>query len=106
MGEQSINDECVESDDDGWATNNDDAQQRDGHALFLGEGVVEGIILQREMLVEGWDLINDGEDANEDPKIGVGQLGSLREEVVCLWRGLHYDEVVDDIPAFVSPSPT
>jgi len=32
----------------------------------VGERVVEGVVLQRERLVEGRDFVDDGEDADED----------------------------------------
>ena len=28
---------------------------------------MEGVVLQREVLVKGWDFVDDGEDADEDP---------------------------------------
>jgi hypothetical protein len=55
------------------------------------------------MLVEGWYLVDNGEDADEYTAVGAGQLEELGEGDCVLVEGatglLHYYEVVDDISA-------
>lgn len=42
----------------------------------MGERVVEGVVLQREVLVEGWDFVDNGKDADEDSTDCLNQLGT------------------------------
>ena len=64
---------------------------------------MQGIILERELLVEGWDFVDDGEDTNEDAASWSGRPS--RKEVVCPRAArqiLHYYEVVGNVSALVS----
>jgi hypothetical protein len=71
----------------------------------MGEWVVEAVILERERLVEGRDLVDDCEDSNEYTIVGLVRLvvsESGRVLACVTLRFLHYDEVVDDVSALVS----
>ena len=65
MGEQAIDDQCVETYDDGRCSDNDEAQLRDGYTFGIGEGIMERRIGQRERLVERMDFVDDVEDYDE-----------------------------------------
>lgn len=58
----------------------------------MGERVVEGVVLQREGLVERRDFVDDGEDANEDSVVAkiswvLGGGGRVLENVLVCWAG-------------------
>jgi len=75
--EQAIDDECVNSNDGSRSSNDIDAEPLDGHAFLDGKGVVQGVVVEGEVLVERWDLVDDGEGSDEDTVGGVdGQLGA------------------------------
>lgn len=65
VGEDAIDDKRVDGDDYSRSEDDVDAQPRDGDALFDGKRVVEGVVVEREVLVEGRDLVDNGEEANE-----------------------------------------
>ena len=66
MREQAINDHCVYSNDDHGSEDDVDQQPWDGHALLCGEWVVETIVVEREGLVEWRDLVDEGEEPDEE----------------------------------------
>lgn len=105
MRKESIDDQCVYSNDDRGRENDIDAQPEYGYALFDGEWIVEGVVFERELLVEGWDLVDDCEGSNEHAVVmAVSEADkgkrSRASSVGCTI--LHYDEVVDDISTVVS----
>lgn len=63
--EDAIDDQRVYGDDCGGSEDDVDAQPRDGYALFYGKRVVEGVVVEREVLVEGRDLVDNSKEANE-----------------------------------------
>jgi hypothetical protein len=63
--EEAIEDQRVYANDAGGREDYVDAEPGDGDALFDGEGVVEGVVVEREGLVEGRNLVNEGEDSYE-----------------------------------------
>lgn len=66
MGENAIDHQCVEGNDDGGREDDVYAQPKYWNALFYCIRVVEGVVLERKVLVEGRDLIDSSEDANEE----------------------------------------
>ena len=64
--EQAVYDHCVDSDNDGRGSNDVDAQPEDGDAFMFGKGVVEGVVVEREGLVERFDLVDDCEGYDEN----------------------------------------
>lgn len=64
--EDAVYDHGVKGDDYQGAADGKDGSHGDGDALMLGEGIVEGPILEGERLVEGFDLVDDHEDGEED----------------------------------------
>jgi hypothetical protein len=65
VGEEAIEDQRVYADDGSGRQNHVDAEPEDGDALLDGEGVVESVVFKREMLVKRRDLVDGGEEANE-----------------------------------------
>jgi hypothetical protein len=67
MGEEAIDNQRVEANDGGGREDDVYAQPGDRDALFGGEGVVQRVVVERELLVEGRNLVDESEDANEYP---------------------------------------
>jgi len=63
--EQAIDDQSIDANYGGWSENDVDEQPGDWYALMMGKWVVEAVVFERERLVEGWDLVDDGESSNE-----------------------------------------
>lgn len=101
---QAIDDHGVKGNDQSRDRDDIDAQPYDGHALLDGEGIVEGVVLEREGLVKGLDSIDNGEGEDEETRRCILSVGW--EGVSCAAEGaagsLHDDEVVDNISAAVS----
>lgn len=105
MREQAIDDQSVDADYGGWGEHDVDEQPGHWHTLLLGVRIVQGIIVEREGLVEGRELVDNGEDSNEDTIVALVRLvvsESGRVLACVTQRFLHYDEVVDDVSALVS----
>jgi hypothetical protein len=103
--EQAIDDQSVDSDYGGWGENDVDEQPGHWDTLLMGERVVEAVVFERERLVEGRDLVDDGENSNEYTIFALVRLVVLESGRVLacfMQRLLHYDEVVDDVSALVS----
>ena len=66
MREYAIDDECVEGDyDDGdYYHENEEQWHRD--ALFLGKRILDGVVLEGEVLVERFDGVEGVEGDEED----------------------------------------
>lgn len=67
VGEEAIDDQGVEADDGGGREDDIYAQPGDRDTLLGSEGIVQRIVFERKLLVEGRDLVDEGEDADEDP---------------------------------------
>lgn len=76
MRKQAIYNHCVYSNYESGSSDDIDAEPEDRHALFDGIRVVEGVVLEGELLVERWDLVDDGEDSDQYTAGGVRQLQS------------------------------
>ena len=63
MREKSVKDEGVEGDDDGGEDDDEGEQQRYRDSFLLSVGVAQGIVAQREGLVERLDGV-EGEEAD------------------------------------------
>lgn len=98
--EQAIDDECVYANDGSWSGDDIDAEPDDGHAFLDGERVVEGVVVEGEVLVERWDFVDNSEGSDQDTAGALGQLGTTLAGDLCAI--LHDDEVVDDVSALVS----
>jgi len=66
VGEQAIDDQSVDCDYDGWSEHDVDEEPEDGDALLGGKWIVQCVVFERELLVERRDLIDYGEDSNQD----------------------------------------
>ena len=71
MREEAVDDEGVEGYDEDGADGGDDEGPGDGDALVHGVGVLEGVVLQSEVLVEGLDGVEGEEGDGEDDDDGV-----------------------------------
>lgn len=65
MGKEAIEDQGIYRDNGGWSENHVDAKPEDGDAFLDGEGIVEGIVLERKVLMERRDLVDGSEEADE-----------------------------------------
>jgi hypothetical protein len=63
--EQAIKDQSIYPNDGAGREHDVDKEPGYRHTLFDREGVVEGIIVEREVLVEGRYLIDSGKDSDE-----------------------------------------
>lgn len=61
MREQAVYDHGIYRDNGCGSGDNVDAQPWDGDSLVFCKRIVEGVVVERESLVEWWDLVDDGE---------------------------------------------
>lgn len=80
--EEAIDDHGVEGDDDGGREDDIDAQPGNRDALMFGKGVVESVVVEREGLVEGGDLVDNGKDEHQDAAQQVSRAFAGGHEVV------------------------
>jgi hypothetical protein len=94
--EDAVDDHGVEDDDEHGESNGDDTGHGDGNAFMFGERVVQGVVVEGEGLVEGFDLVYEDKDSQENtafPSQLDGRVGRGEEE-----GGSHDDDIVNYIP--------
>ena len=69
---------------------------------MFGEWVVEGVVLEREGLVEGGDFVDDGEDDDEKTTCRWSAGAEGRRSRAGQGVGLHDDEIVANISVPIS----
>ena len=66
MREYAVDNECIEGDYDSRDERTDDKSSADGNSLMDRVWVLESVVLERKVLVEGFDGVECVEDDEED----------------------------------------